>query len=108
MDRLEYEATTSGNAGLFRRIKDGEELPYVPYKKTPTDISVLHIAHAFKQIYFFNDIPLEYGSPLFWGTNKKMTGAFLSTDNAMQGVDKPCKSRQYFSTPIEALYAPCV
>ncbi|XP_008226275.1 PREDICTED: ankyrin-1-like isoform X2 [Prunus mume] len=71
MDRLVYEAATSGDVGLFRRIKDGDELPDVLYKKTPKDNNVLHIAAEFKQIKFFNDIPLEYGSSLFWETNKK-------------------------------------
>ncbi|BFG28848.1 hypothetical protein CerSpe_151220 [Prunus speciosa] len=71
MDRLVYEAATSGDVGLFRRIKDGDELPDVLYKKTPKDNNVLHIAAEFKQIKFFNDIPLEYGSSLFWATNKK-------------------------------------
>ncbi|KAI5332768.1 hypothetical protein L3X38_022897 [Prunus dulcis] len=71
MDRLVYEAATSGDVGLFRRIKDGDELPDVLYKKTPKDNNVLHIAAEFKQITFFNDIPLEYGSSLFWATNKK-------------------------------------
>ncbi|VVA31909.1 PREDICTED: ankyrin repeat-containing [Prunus dulcis] len=71
MDRLVYEAATSGDVGLFRRIQDGDELPDVLYKKTPKDNNVLHIAAEFKQIKFFNDIPLEYGSSLFWATNKK-------------------------------------
>ncbi|KAH0986383.1 hypothetical protein GBA52_013560 [Prunus armeniaca] len=71
MDRLVYEAATSGDVGLFRRIKDGDELPDVLFKKTPKDNNVLHIAAEFKQIKFFNDIPLEYGSSLFWAANKK-------------------------------------
>ncbi|CAL9016721.1 unnamed protein product [Prunus brigantina] len=71
MDRLVYEAATSGDVGLFKRIKDGDELPDVLYKKTPKDNNVLHIAAEFKQIKFFNDIPLGYGSSLFWATNKK-------------------------------------
>ncbi|PQQ05665.1 ankyrin repeat-containing protein [Prunus yedoensis var. nudiflora] len=71
MDRLVYEAATSGDVDLLKKIEDGDESPDVLYKKTPKDNNVLHIAAEFKQINFFNDIPLEYGSSLFWATNKK-------------------------------------
>ncbi|PQQ13130.1 ankyrin repeat-containing protein [Prunus yedoensis var. nudiflora] len=71
MDRLVYEAATSGDVDLLKKIKDGDELPDVLYKKTPKESNVLHIAAEFKQIKFFNDFPFEYGSSLFWATNKK-------------------------------------
>ncbi|CAL8150515.1 unnamed protein product [Prunus armeniaca] len=71
MDPSVYEAATSGDVDLFKKIIGGYELPDVLYKKTPKESNVLHIAAEFKQIKFFNDIPLEYGSSLFWATNKK-------------------------------------
>ncbi|PQM34167.1 ankyrin-1-like isoform X2 [Prunus yedoensis var. nudiflora] len=71
MDPSVYEAARSGDVGLFKDIKDGRKLPDVLLMKTPKESNVLHIAAEFKQIKFFNDIPLEYGSSLFWATNKK-------------------------------------
>ncbi|XP_020418767.1 ankyrin-3 isoform X2 [Prunus persica] len=66
MDPSLYKIARSGDLGFLRTARDN-----VLYKRTPKDNNVLHIAAEFKQIKFFNDIPLEYGSSLFWATNKK-------------------------------------
>ncbi|XP_048430159.1 ankyrin repeat-containing protein At5g02620-like [Pyrus x bretschneideri] len=72
MDPSLYEAAMWGDTGFFTRTGgNGDELIDLLHQKTPKDNNVLHIAAEYKQNKFFEEIPLDSQSPLFWATNKK-------------------------------------
>ncbi|KAM1350214.1 hypothetical protein ACFX2F_004191 [Malus domestica] len=72
MDPSLYEAAMWGDIGFFTRtVGNGDELIDLLHQKTPKDNNVLHIAAEYKQNKFFEEIPLDSQSPLFWATNKK-------------------------------------
>ncbi|CAN6688957.1 unnamed protein product [Malus baccata var. baccata] len=72
MDPSLYEAAMLGDTGFFTRIEgNGDQSIDLFHQKTPKDNNVLHIAAEFKQINFFERIPIDSQSPLFWATNKK-------------------------------------
>ncbi|KAM5586594.1 hypothetical protein ABKV19_005495 [Rosa sericea] len=86
MDPSMYKAATSGDILGFLRSRDGDASPLDLTQKTPKDNNILHVAAEFKQIGFFNNVPLDDQSPLFWATNKKgntplHVGAKVGCDN---------------------------